>query len=143
MRHLVAPTDVAGIRFVVDVACMCSAAAGMVGAAAVLVLSDIHCLLANGDATDDVVVVVATVDNSDAGSDIVSVSVVAGVVDAGVATWVLSVAVLSMPLVCPVQTCPSPSIFSLSFLVQLLFHPATFCAACAYMHLRTCGRHLF
>ena len=40
MRHLVVPTAVAGIHFVADVVCMCSAAVGMVGAAAVLVLPD-------------------------------------------------------------------------------------------------------
>ena len=48
MRHLVVPTAVAGIHFVAAVACMCSAAAGTVGAAAVLLLPDIHCLLAVG-----------------------------------------------------------------------------------------------
>ena len=104
-----------------------------------LVLPDIHCFLAVGAATDGVVVVVATVAASDAGAAIVVVSVVAGAVSAGVATWFLSAAVLSMPLVSPVQTCPSPSVFSLSIYVLLYFHPATFCAARACMHLRTCG----
>ena len=60
MLHLVVPTAVAGIHFVEAVACMCSAAAGTVGAAAVLVLPDIHCLLAVGVATAAVVGVVAT-----------------------------------------------------------------------------------
>ena len=143
MRHLVVPTAVAGIHFVAAVACMCFAAAGTVVGDAVLVLPDIHCLLAVGDATAAVVGVVATVATSDAGAAIVAASVVAGAVDAGVATWVLSDAVLSTPLFCSVQTCPYPSVLSLSILVQLLFHPATFCAARACMHLRTCGRHPF
>ena len=115
MRHLVVPTDVAGIHFVADVACMCSVAVGTVGAAAVLVLPDIHCLLAVGATTAAGVGVVATVAASDA--YIVAVSVVSGTVAAGVVTWVLSAAVLSMPLVCPVQNCPSPSVLSLSILV--------------------------
>ena len=106
------PTAVSGIHFVDAVACMCSAAAGTGVAATVLVLPDIHCSLVVGAATVVVVGVVASVAASDAGAAIVIVSVVAGAVDDGVATWVLSAAVLSMPLVCPVQTCPSPSIFS-------------------------------
>ena len=102
MRHLVVPTAVAGIHFVADVACMCSAAAGMVFADVVLVLPDIHYSLEVGAATAVVVGVVATVAASDAGAAIVAVSVVAGAVAAGVATWVLSAAVFSTPLVCPV-----------------------------------------
>ena len=141
MRHSVIPTAVAGIHFVSAVACMCSDAAGTVGAAAVLVLPDIHFFLAVGAATAAVVVVVATDAASDAGSATVTVSVVAGAVAARIATWVLSDAVLSTPLVCPVQTCPSPSVLSLSILVQVLFHLATFYAARACMLLRTCGRH--
>ena len=50
MRHVVVPTAVAGIHFVADVSCMCSAAAGTVGAAAVLVLPGIHFALAVGAA---------------------------------------------------------------------------------------------
>ena len=125
------------------VACICSAAAGTVLAVAVLVLSDIHFLLVVGDATDVVVGVVATVATYAAGDANVVVYVVTGAVAAGVAMWVLSAAVLSTPLVCPVQTCPSPSVLSLSIHVLLPFHPATFCAARACMHLRTCGRHPF
>ena len=67
-------------------------------------------LLAVGAATADVVGVVATDAASDAGDATVSVSVVDGAVVVGVATWVLSAAVLSMPLVCPVQIRPSPSV---------------------------------
>ena len=137
------PTAVTGIHFVADVACMCSAVVGTLGAAAVLVLPNIHCLLAVGAATPAVVGVVATVAASDIGAAIVAVSVVAGSVTAGVATWVLSAAVLSTPLICPVQTCRSPSVLSLSFLVHLLFHPETFCAARTCMYLRTCGSHPF
>ena len=143
MRHLVVPTAVAGVHFLAAVACMCSAAAGTVVAASVLVLPDIHCSLAVGAATVAVVVVAATVAASDAGSAIVAISVVSGDVAAGVYTWVLFAAVLSKPLVSPVQTCPSPSVLSLSILVQLLFHPATFCAARACIHLCTCGSHTF
>ena len=138
MRHLVVKIAVAGILFVAAVACMCYAASGTVGSDAVLVLSDIHLLLAVGAATAAVVCVVATVSDSDAGAAIVAVSVVAGAVADGVATWVLSASVLTTSLVCPVQTCPYPSVLSLSILVQLLFHPATFCAARACMHLSTC-----
>ena len=141
MRHLVIPTDVAGIHFVASVACMCSAAAGTIVAADVLVLPDIHCLLAVGAITAAVVGVVATVSASDAEAAIVFVSVVAGSVSDGFATWFLSAAVLSAPLVCPVQTFPSQFFLSLFILVQLLFHPATFCAARECIHLRTCGRH--
>ena len=134
MRHLVVPTAVDGIQFVAAVACMCSTASGTVVAAVVLVLPDIHCSLSVGDATAADVGVVATVDASDAVASIIAVPVVDGAVGAGVVTWVLSAAVLSTPLVCPVQTCPSPSVLSLSILVQILFHPATFCAAPACMH---------
>ena len=102
------PTAVAGIHFVDAVACMCSNASVTVFYAVVLVLPDIHCSLAVGAATAAVVGVVATVAASDAGADIVSVSVFAGAVAAGVAMWVLSADVNSTPLVCPVQTCPSP-----------------------------------
>ena len=109
MRQLVVPTAVAGINFVDAVACMCSAAAGTVVAAAVLVLPDIHCLLFVGDATAVVVGVVATVAASDAGDAIVVVSVVSGAVASRVATWVLSAAVLSTPLVCSVKIFPFPS----------------------------------
>ena len=109
MRHLVVPTAVAGIHFVATIACMCSAAAGMFGSAAVLVLPDIHCLLAVGAATDDVVGLAATVAASVAGAANFSVSVVASAVSDGVATLFLSAAVLSTPLVCPVQIFPSPS----------------------------------
>ena len=128
MRHLVVPTDVAGVHFVAAISCMCSATDGTVFAAAVLVLSDIHCSLAVGGATSVVVGVVATVAASDAGAAVVAVSVVAGAVSAGVSTCVLSDAVLSTPLFCTVQTCPSPSVLSLSILVQLLFHMETLCA---------------
>ena len=107
----------------------------------VLVRPDIYCSLAVGAATAAAVGVVATVDGSDAGAAIVAVSVIAGTVADGFTTWVLSADVLSTPLVCKVQTCPSPSVLSLSILVQILFHPETFCAARACMHLRTCGRH--
>ena len=102
MRHLVFPTAVAGIHFVAAVACMCSAAAGTDVATAVLVIPDIHCLLAAGDATAAVVVVVATAAASAAGVANFDVSVVAGAVAAGLATWFLSAAVFSTPLVCPV-----------------------------------------
>ena len=144
MRHLVVPTAVAGIHFVATVAFMCSDAAGTIVTAAVLVLPDIHFLLAVGAATTAVVGVVATVAASDAGAAIVDVSVVAvvaGAVAAGVATWFLSAVVIYTPLVCPVQTCPSPYILSLSIHVLLPFHPATFCAAHVCMHLCTCGPH--
>ena len=126
-----------------DVVCMCSAAAGMVVAAAMLVLPDIHCSLDVGAAPDAVVGVVATVVAYDAGAAIVAVYVVAGAVAVGVSTWILSADVLSTPLVCPVQIFPSPSDFSLSVLVQPLFHLAIFYDARACMHLCTCGRHLF
>ena len=111
MRHLVVPTAVAGIHFLAAVACMCSDAADKVVAAVVLVLPDIHFSIDVGAATDAVVGVVATVSVSDAGSAIVAVSMVAGAVAAGVATWVLSDDVISTPVVCPVQTCPSTSFF--------------------------------
>ena len=97
MRHLVVLTAVAGIHFVADVACMCSTAAGTVGAAAVLVLPGMHCSLAVGSAT-----AVA----------IVAVSVVSGAIAAGVTTWFLSAAVFSTPLVCRFQTCPFLSVLS-------------------------------
>ena len=110
MRHLVVPTAVSGIHFVAAVVCMCYAAAGTVAAAAVLVLPYIHCSIVVGADTAVAVDVVATVAASDAGADIVVVSVVAGAVASGVATWLLSAAVISMPLVFPVKTCPSPSV---------------------------------
>ena len=103
-----------------------------------------HCSLDVGAVTAVVVGVVATVAAFDAGAAIVDVSVVAVVADdvaARVDTWFLYAVVLSTPLVCPVQTCPSPSVLSLSIHVLLLFHLATFCAARACMHLRTCGSH--
>ena len=135
------PTAVSGSSFVAAVACMCSSAAGTFGAAAVLVLPDIHCLIAVGAATAAVVALAATVAASASGAANFSVSVVAGDVAAGFSTWVLSAAVLSTPLVCTVQTFPSPYVLSLSTLVQPLLHLATFYAAYACMHLRTCGRH--
>ena len=49
------PTAVSGIHFAADVACMYSAAAGTFGAAAVLVLHDIHCLLHVWAATASIV----------------------------------------------------------------------------------------
>ena len=137
------PTAVAGIHFVAAVACMCSATAGTFGAVAVLVLPDIHCLLAVGSATAAVAGLAATVVASAAGAANFSVSVVAGAVAAGVATWFLSAVVLSTPLFFTVQIFPSPYALSLSILVQPLFHLATFYTARAFMHLRTCGRHLF
>ena len=137
------PTAVAGIHFVAAVACMCSAAAGTFGDSAVLVIPDIHCLLAVGAATGAVVGLAATVDASAAGAANFAVYVVAGAVATGASTWVLSDAVLSTPLVFPVQIFPSPSVLSLSILVQPLFHLATFYAARACMHLHTCGRHPF
>ena len=145
MRYLVVPTAVAGIHFVTAVACMCSAVSGTVSAAAVLVLPDIHCSLAVGAATVAVVGVVGTVASSDAGAVIVAVSLIAGYVAAGFDTWVLSDDVLSTPVIFPVQTCPSPSVLSLSILFQpqLLFHLETFYTARACMHLLTCGRHPF
>ena len=143
MRHLVVPNAVAGINFLASIVCMCSAAAGTVGTSAVLVLPDIHCSLAVGAATAVVDGLVATDGASDAGSATVAVSVVAGAVSAGVSTMFLSAAVLSTSLVCPVQTCPSPSVFSLYILVQLLFHLETFYAVRACMNLRTCGRPPF
>ena len=103
------PTAVAGIHFVAAVACICSAAAGTFGAAAVLVLPDIHCLLAVGAATAAVFGLAATVAASAAGAANFSVYVVAGAVAAGVATWFLSAAVLSTPLVCSVKIFPFPS----------------------------------
>ena len=117
---------------------MCSAEAGTIVSAAVLVLPDIHCSLSVGSATADVVGLVGTVAASDAGAAIVAGDVVAGDVAAGVDTWVLSTAVPSTTLFCQVQTCPYPSVLSLSILVQLLFHPAKFCAVRACMHLPTC-----
>ena len=81
------------------VACMCSAAAGTVGAAAVLVLPDIHCSLSVGAATAAVVGVVANDAASDTGDATFAVSAVAGFVAYSVATWVLSAAALSTTLV--------------------------------------------
>ena len=144
MRLLVFPTAVADTHFEAAVACMCSAAIGTDVAAAVLVPPGMHCLLAVGDATDVVVGVVATVAAYDAGAAIVDfyvVAVVVGAVAAGVDMWFLSTVVLSTPLVCPVQTRPSPSVLSLSIHVLIPFHSETFFAARACMHLRTCGSH--
>ena len=113
MRLLVVPTAADGIHFEADVTCMCSAAIGTVDAADVLVPPGMHCSLAVGADTSVVVGVVATVSDSDTGAAIVDISVVAVVdvdVAAGVATWFLSTVVPSTPLVCPIQTCPSPSV---------------------------------
>ena len=147
MLLLVVPTAAAGIHFVADVACMCSDMDGTVVAAEVVVPHDMHYSPAVRDFTAVVVDAVATVAFSDAGVAIVAVSVaavVAGTVAVGVTTLSsLSDAAPSTPLVCPVQTCPSPSVLSLSILVQLLFHPEWFYAARACMHLRTCGRQPF
>ena len=70
------------------------------------------------------------------------VVVVVGAVDVGVATLTaLSTAAPSAPLVCTAQTCPSPSVLSLSTHVLRLFYQAMFCAGRACMHLRTYGPH--
>ena len=138
MRELVVPTAVAGIHFVAAVACICSSAAGTVVSAAVLVLYDIHCSLVVGAATDVVVGMVSTVAASAARAAIVVVSVVAGTVAAGVATWVLSAAALFTPLVCPVQTCPSPSIFhypSLSSSCSIRKRFVLRAHACTFVHV--------
>ena len=137
------PTAVDGIHFLDAVACMCSAVAGTFGAAAMLVIPDINCLLAVGVDTSTVVGLAATVAASTAGAANFDVSVVAGTVAAGFATWVLSADVFPAPLVCPVQTFPSPSVLSLSILVHPLFCLSMFYAARACMHLRTCGSHPF
>ena len=71
------PTAVDGIHFVDAVACMCSAAAGMFGADAVLVLPDIHCLLDVGAATATVVGLAANVAASAAGADKPTIAAVA------------------------------------------------------------------
>ena len=146
MLLFVAPISAAGIHLVDAAACMCPSAAGTVDAAEVVVLSDMHGLPVVG-AASSVVVVVAIVATSVAVATIVAISVAAvfaGVVDVGVATLIfLPLAVLSMLLVCLVQICPSQFVLSLSTLVLLLFHPATFCAAHACMHLRTWGPHHF
>ena len=96
-------------------------------------------------AAADVVVVVAIVAASVAGAASVAVSVaavIAVVVAVGVSTLTaLSDAVPSTLFFCLAQTCLSPFVLSLSTLVLLLFRQATFCAACACMHLRTCGPH--
>ena len=144
MRLSVVPTAAAGIHFVASAACVCSAVIGTVVAAAVLVPPDIHCLLVVGSDTAVVGGVFATVAASDAGAAIVDVSVVAVVdddVSSGFATCFLSAVVLSKPLFCPIQTYPSPSVFSLSIHILLPFHPATFCDVRACMHLCTCGPH--
>ena len=86
MRHLVVPTDVAGIHFMAAVACMCYTAAGTDVAAMVLVLHNIYCSLAVWASTAAVVGVVSTVAASDAGAVIVPVSVVSGTAAARVAT---------------------------------------------------------
>ena len=108
MLLLVAPTAVPGIHVVADVACMCPAEADNVVAAEVVVPPDMNCSPAVGTATAVVVDVVA----------IVSVSVSA-VFAGAVVVWVDMLSALydaapSTPLVCPVQTCPSPSVLSLS-----------------------------
>ena len=144
MLLLVAPTAAAGIHLVDAAACMCPAAAGTVVASEVVVPPDMHCLPLVGASTD-VVVVVAIVAASIAGDTIVAISVaavIAGVVAVGVATLTaLSAAVTSKLIVFLAQTCPSPFVLSLSTLVLLLFHQATFCAARACTHLRTYGPH--
>ena len=144
MRLLVFPTAVASINFVADVLFMCTAAIGTVVAAAVLVPPYMHFLLVVGAATAVVVGVVATVAASDAGAVIVDVSMVAvvdGAVVAEFATWFLSDVVLSAPLFCQVQICPSPSVLSLSIHILLPFHLETFCASRACMRFCTCGPH--
>ena len=144
MHLLVVSTAAAGIPFEAAVVCMCYAAIGTVVAASVLVPPGMYFSLDVGAATAVVVGVFATVAASDAGAaifDVYVVAVVAGAVAAGVATWFLSAVVLSTPLVFQVQTCPSPYVLSLSIHVLLLFHPETFCAACACIQLRTCGPH--
>ena len=142
MLLLVVFTAAASIHFVAAAACMCPAVAGIVVATEVVVPPDIHCLTDVGAATAVIVDVVAIVAASVAGAAIVAVSVaavVAGAVAFGVATLTsLSAAAPSTPLVCPAQTCPSPSVLSLSTHVLRLFHQAKFCAVCACMHLRTC-----
>ena len=145
MLLLVNPTVAAGNHLVAAAACMCPAADGTVVAAEVVLPYDMHCLPVVGAATSVVVVVVAIVASSVAVAAIVAVSVaavIAGVFDVEVATLTsLSVDVLSTLLLCLAQICPSPFVFPLSTLVLLLFHHATFCAACACMHLRTCWPH--
>ena len=144
MLLLVAPTAADGIHLVSAAACMWPAVAGNV-AAGVVVPPDMHCSPIVGAATDVFVDVVSIVAASVAGAAIVAVSVAAviyGVVAVGVDTLItLSSSVPSTLLVCLAQTCPSPFDLSLSTLVLLLFHRATFCAARACMHLRTCGPH--
>ena len=146
MLLVVAPTADAGIHFVAAVSCMCPAASGTVVAAEVVVPPDMHCLPAVGAANAVVVDVVAIVAASDAGAAIFAVSVasvVAGAVAVGFATvTALPADAPSMPLVCPLQTCPSPYVLSLSTHFLHLFHQATFCAARACMHLRTCAPHV-
>ena len=144
MLLLVAPTAASGIHLVTADAYMCPSAAGTVVAAEVVVPPDMHCLPVVGAATA-VVVVVAIVAASVAGAASVAVSVaavIAVVVAVGVSTLTaLSDAVPSTLFVCLAQTCLSPFVLSLSTLVLLLFRQATFCAARACMHLRTCGPH--
>ena len=135
------PTSINGIYVVAAVACICFDVSGTFGADSVLVIPDIHCSLAVGAATADVVGVVATDAAADAGAATVDVSVFAGAVSAGVAMWFLSTAVLSTSLVFSVKTFLFPSFLSLSILVHPLFHQATFYGARAYMHLSTCGSH--
>ena len=112
MRLLVVSTVAAVIHFVAAIACMFSAVIATVVAAAVLVPLDMNCSLVVGSATVVANGVVATVAASDAGAANVAVSVVAVIfcaVAAEVVTWFLSTSVLSKPLVCSVQTFPSPS----------------------------------
>ena len=114
MLLLVVPTDADVIHFVAAVACMCPAASSTVVADEVVVPPDMHCSPDLGSATAVFVDVVATVYASDAGAAIVAVSVAdvfSGAVAVGVATLsALSSAAPSTPLVCPVQTYPSPSV---------------------------------
>ena len=127
------------------VACMCPAASGTGVAAEVVVPPDMNFSPAVGAATAVVVDVVAIFAASVSGASIVAISLddfVHGAVDFGVSTFTaLSAAAPSTPLVCPAQTCPSPSVLSLSTHVLRLFHQATSCAARTCMHLRTCGPH--
>ena len=104
-----------------------------------------HCSPAVGAAIAVVVDVFAIVAAYVPGASIVAVSVaalVAGTVTVGVAALTVRPdAAPYMPLVCPAQTCPSPSVLSLSNHVLRLFHQATSFAARAFMHLRLCGPH--
>ena len=145
MLPLVVPTAAAGIHLVAAAACMCPAVAGTVVGAEVVVPPDMHCSPSVGTDTTVVVDVVAIAADSVSGAAIVAVSVaavVAGEVAIGVATLTaLSSAEPSMPLVCPAQTCPSPSVLSLPNQVLRLFHQSTSCTARACMQLCKCGPH--